>query len=335
MHWIRVVKGLAVSVAVMSAFASGSALANTNASKADSYPNQPIRIVDAFPAGGSTDYLARQLANHTGADWNIPVIVENRGGAAGQIGTGHVARSEADGYTFLVIPNELWSVAPVLYENRLPYDTHKQLVPVSPIAQVPIVVAVHPSLPVSNVQELIAFLKKNPEKATYGSAGIGSIHHLAAQLFSTKAGVPMMHVPYQGTAPAVNDLLGGQISMVFSPISAVLSHVQAGKLKALAVAGTTRAKALPTIPTVAESGLPDYQTTFRVSLLAPRGLSDEVMKKWFDQVRKVTTSEGVTKAMAVQGIEPDVIDYAAWIQRFDQDAKQWKTVIDEANIRVD
>jgi tripartite-type tricarboxylate transporter receptor subunit TctC len=331
MHFIRVIKGLAASIAMASTLGSGAVYAATPGN----YPNGPVRIVDAFPAGGATDYLARQIANHTGTAWNTSVIVENRGGAAGQIGTGHVARSAPDGQTFLVIPNELWSVAPVLYENRLTYDTHKQLVPVAPIAQVPIVLAVHPSLPVNNVQEFIEYLKKNPEKATFGSAGVGSIHHLAAQLFATKANAKMMHVPYQGTAPAVNDLLGGQISVVFSPISAVLSHVQAGKLKALAIAGTERAKALPNVPTVAESALPDYQTTFRVSLLAPRGVSDAVMKKWFDQVRDVTTREDMMKAMAVQGIEPDVISYADWMKRFDQEAQQWKTVIDQANIRVD
>src|SRR5690606_15993312 len=211
----------------------------------------------------------------------------------------------------------------------------KQLMPVAPVAQVPIVVAVNPSLPVSNIKEFIAYAKAHPGQLTFGSAGIGSIHHLAAEYFAAKSGVPLMHVPYQGTAPAVNDLLGGQISVVFSPISSVLSHIQAGKLKAIAVAGEKRALALPDVPTVAESGVPDYTTTFRVSLLAPRGIPDEVRQKWFDQVRKVTTSDDVRQALAVQGIEPDVIDYAAWLKRFDQDAEQWKTVIQQANIRVE
>jgi tripartite-type tricarboxylate transporter receptor subunit TctC len=145
----------------------------------------------------------------------------------------------------------------------------------------------------------------------------------------------MMHIPYQGTAPAVNDLLGGQIAAVFSPISSVLSHIQAGKLKALAVAGTSRAQALPDVPTVAESGLPNYQTTFRVSLLAPRGIPEEVGQKWFEQVRTITTSEKMRAALAVQGIEPDVIAYDAWMKRFDEESKQWKRVIEFADIRVE
>jgi len=225
MHWIRVIKGWAIAVAVVGTVNVAQAQTVTAPSLQPSYPDRPIRIIDAFPAGGSTDYLARQIATHTGNEWNVPIVVENRGGAAGQIGTAVVARAAADGYTLLVIPNELWSVAPVLYGSRLPYDTHKQLAPVAPVAQVPIVVTVHPSLPVSNIQEFIAYVKKHPDKATFGSAGIGSIHHLAAELFAAKAGVGLMHVPYQGTAPAVNDLLGGQISVVFSPISAVLSHI--------------------------------------------------------------------------------------------------------------
>lgn len=335
MHWIRAIKGWAVAASVMGTLNVAHAQTASNPAAQASYPDHPVRIIDAFPAGGSTDYLARQIATRTGEEWKTPIVVENRGGAAGQIGTALVARAPADGYTLLVIPNELWSVAPVLYGSRLPYDTHKQLMPVAPVAQVPIVVAVHPSLPVSNIREFIAYLKKHPDKATFGSAGIGSIHHLAAELFAAKAGVQLMHVPYQGTAPAVNDLLGGQISVVFSPISAVLSHIQAGKLKALAVAGTTRAQALKDVPTVRESGVADYQTTFRVSLLAPRGIPEQVGKKWFDQVRKVTTSDEVRKALAVQGIEPDVIDYDPWMQRFDEDARQWKTVIEQANIRVE
>lgn len=330
MYWNRILNVCVAVLALMGSQATSPVQAEPKA-----YPSHAVRIVDAFPAGGSTDYLARQIATRTGNEWNIPVVVENRSGAAGQIGTGSVARSEPDGYTLLVIPNELWSVAPVLYGKRLPYDTHKQLMPVAPVAQVPIVVAVNPSLPVSNIKEFVAYAKAHPGQVTFGSAGIGSIHHLAAEYFAAKSGVPLMHVPYQGTAPAVNDLLGGQISVVFSPISSVLSHIQAGKLKAIAVTGEKRALALPDVPTVAESGVPDYTTTFRVSLLAPRGIPDEVRQKWFDQVRKVTTSDDVRQALAVQGIEPDVIDYAAWLKRFEQDAEQWKAVIEQANIRVE
>jgi len=334
MSWNRIIKGWAAAFIVGTTGLSAASAVHA-APTAGQYPDRPIRIIDAFPAGGSTDYLARQIANRTAGEWGVPIVVENRGGAAGQIGTGSVARAEPDGYSLLIIPNELWSVAPVLYGKRLPYDTHKQLMPVAPVAQVPIVVAVNPALPVSNIEEFIAWARKNPGQATYGSAGIGSIHQLAAELFAAKANVPMMHVPYQGTAPAVNDLLGGQIAVVFSPISSVLSHVQAGKLKALAVTGTQRARALPDVPTVAEAGVPGYQTTYRVSLLAPRGIPDAVATRWFDQVRKVTTSDEVRKALAVQGIEPDVIDYPAWMQRFEADAAQWKTVIEQANIRVE
>lgn len=302
--------------------------------QAADYPNRSIRIIDAFPPGGSTDYLARQLAAKTGPEWGASIVVENRGGASGQIGTGSVARADPDGYTFLVIPNELWTVAPTLYK-QLPYDTHKQLMPVAPVAQVPIVMAVHPSLPVNNVRELIDYAKRNPGKVTFGSAGAGSIHHLSGELFASMAGVKLMHVPYKGTAPAVNDLLGGQIAIVFSPITAVLQHIQGGKLKALAVAGNQRAVALPDVPTVGESGVPGYQTTLRVSLLAPRGTPRAIIDKWFAQVQKVTTADDMRSALAVQGIEPDVIAYDAWLKRFEQDERQWNQVIQQAGIKVE
>lgn len=334
MYPSRIIKGWAVALAVMG-LAALSACASFSAAAAEPYPNRAVHIVDAFPPGGSTDYLARQIATRTGIDWKVPIVVDNRGGAAGQVGTNTVARSEPDGYTLLVIPNELWSVAPVLYGNRLPYDTHKQLMQLSPVAQVPIVVTVNASLPVSNIQELIAYAKKHPGGVSYGTAGIGSIHHLAAALFESKAGISLLHVPYQGTAPAINGLLGNQVTVVFSPISSVLSHIQAGKLKALAVAGSTRAQALANVPTVAESGLPGYDATFRVSLLAPRGISDEVRHKWFDQVRKVMGSDEVRTALATQGIEPDIIDYDAWLQRFAKESAQWQALIQQANIRVE
>lgn len=298
------------------------------------YPNRAIRVVDAFPAGGSTDYLARQISSRLGPTWNVPVVVENRGGAFGQIGVANVARSDPDGYSFLVIPNELWTVAPRLYK-QLPYDTHAQLMPVAPIAQVPMVMAVSASLPVSNVKEFIAYARQHPGKVGYGSAGAGSIHHLSGELFASMAGVSLMHVPYKGTAPAVVDVASGQIAMVFSPITAVLQHIQSGRLKAIAVAGSQRALALPNVPTVAESGVPGYQTTLRVSLLAPRGLPAEIRTKWFDEMRKITTEASMRDALALQGIEPDVIEYDAWLRRFEQDEKQWADVIKRADIRVE
>jgi tripartite-type tricarboxylate transporter receptor subunit TctC len=334
MHSSRII-GRWAAAALMLLLAVRPALAEAGKDAADRYPERGVHITDAFPPGGSTDYLARQIAYRTAKDWNVPIVVDNRGGAAGQIGTGFVARSEPDGYNLLIIPNELWSVAPVLYGNRVPYDTHKQLMQLAPVAQVPIVLVVNPALHVSNVKELIAYAKQHPGSVSYGSAGIGSIHHLAGALFAVKAGVSLLHVPYQGTAPAVNGLLAGQISVVFSPISSVLPYIQAGKLKALAVAGSTRAQALPNVPTVAEAGLPDYQATFRVSLLAPRGIPESVRKKWFDQVRKVMTSDEVRHAIGAQGIEPDVIGYDAWIARFARETRQWEGVIDEAHIHIE
>ncbi len=333
MHLGRIVGRCAM--AALAAIVSFTALAQSKKEAEPSYPSRAIRIVDAFPAGGSTDYLARQLASRIGDNWKASIIVENRGGAAGQVGTGWVARSEPDGYNILVIPNELWTVAPILYRKRLPYDTHGQLMQLAPVAEVPIVVTVNPSLPVSNIKELVAYAAKRPGEVSYGSAGVGSIHQLTAELFASKAAVSLFHVPYQGTAPAIGGLLGNQVTTVFSPISSVLPHIKSGKLKALAVTGSARAQALPDVPTVSEAGVPDYEATFRVSLLAPKGIPEPIRKKWFDEVRKVMDSADVRGALALQGIEPDLIDHGAWLERFAKEGQQWKSVIEKAQLRVE
>src|SRR5690606_9145553 len=174
---------------------------------ASDYPTRPVSIIDAFAPGGSTDFLSRLVAKQTTLDWGQSIVVENRPGAAGQIGMGAVVRAEPDGYTLLTLPNEIRSVIPLLY--KLPYDVEQSLIPVASLARVPMIMTVHPSVPANTVQEFIAYAKANPDKIAYGSAGDGTLHHLSGELFKMMANVDMMHVPYKGTAPAVNDLRSG------------------------------------------------------------------------------------------------------------------------------
>lgn len=301
---------------------------------ADAYPDHPVRIIDGYSAGGGTDYVARYLASKMGADFGASVIVENRPGASGQIGMSYVAKSKPDGYTLMVIPNELWSVGPLLYK-RLPYDVERELTPVATLADIPLVLTVSANVTAKTVPELIAYAKANPGKLTFGTAGAGTTHHLAAELFKSLAKVDMVHVPYKGTSLAVSDLLAGQIDMVFSPITAVLPHIKSGKLRALGVTTKKRVSALPDTPTIAEAGLPGYEGSVWVFLVAPKGTPNEVINKWVAQAKKVFSTEEARKLLAVQGVETLILTRDEIQQRNKEDTARWKKVIDDAKISIE
>lgn len=309
-------------------------LAATQATAADPYPDHPVRIIDGYSAGGGTDYVARYLASKMDADFGGSVIVENRPGASGQIGMSYVAKSKPDGYTLMVIPNELWSVAPLLYK-RLPFNVDRELTPVATLADIPLVLTVSAKVAAKTVPELIAYAKANPGKLTFGTAGAGTTHHLAAELFKTMAKVDMVHVPYKGTSLAVNDLLAGQIDMVFSPITTVLQHIKSGKLKALGVTTKKRVSALPDTPTIAESGLPGYEGSVWVFLVAPNGTPNEVIEKWIAQAKKVFSTEEARKILAVQGVEPLSLTRDEIKQRNKEDSARWEKVINDAKISIE
>ncbi len=305
------------------------------ANAAESYPERPVHIVDGFPAGGSTDMLARYVGSQLSAGWGQTVIVENRAGASGQIGAGYVAKSSPNGYTLFVAPNpDILVLAPLLYKN-LPYDVDKDFTPVAMMATVPLVMTVNQSVTAKDVKEFIDQAKAMPGKITYGSAGQGTVHHLTAAKFGSMAGIDMLHVPYKGTAPAVQDLIGGQINLVFSPISAVLPHIKSGKLRALAVAGTKRVAALPDVPTVAESGLAGYESNLWVSLIAPADTPKAIIEKLNVDVSKIMATDDVRKLLAVQGIEPATDTVDGIKKRLQADTADWKKVIADAKISID
>ena len=320
-----------ISFRARALFVLATALTTWSVSASD-YPIKPVSIIDAFAPGGSTDFLSRLVAKQTTLDWGKSIVVENRPGAAGQIGMGAVVRAEPDGYTLLTLPNEIRSVIPLLY--KLPYDVEQSLVPVASLARVPMIMTVHPSVPANTVQEFIAYAKANPDKIAYGSAGDGTLHHLSGELFKMKANVDMMHVPYKGTAPAVNDLLSGRVQVVFSPISAVLQHIKAGKLRALGVASSKPVVALPGLKTLDESGLPNYASDLWVTLFAPAGTPQPVLDKWIAQLKKVANLDETRAALAVQGIEPDFDTSESLKQRFVQDTERWREVVKAANIKL-
>ena len=274
---------------------SGSALA--------AYPDRPVRLIVPFPPGGPTDIVARPLAQNLSENLGQQVIVDNRGGAGGNIGAAAVVKSAADGYSLLMGTVGTHAINASLYK-KLTFDPVKDFAPVSLVAQAAVVLVVHPSVPAKTVNEFIALAKYKPAQITFGSAGSGSPGHLTGELFKDMAGVDLVHVPYQGSAPAISDLLGGQIHAMFDPIQATLSHVKAGKLRILGVSSSKRSSALPDVPTIAEAGVPGFETTAWWAVFAPAGTPKEIITKLNTEIVKIMRSADMKERLRQLDIEP-------------------------------
>jgi tripartite-type tricarboxylate transporter receptor subunit TctC len=261
---------------------------------AQDFPARPVRIVVPFPAGSLTDTLARLVAEKLHGKWGQPVTVENRAGAAGNIGGEAVAKSAPDGHTLLFSPTSLFVTTKLLY-SKLAYDPDT-FVPVSVIAIAPVVLLVNPKVPAQNVQQLIAYAKANPDRLNYASSGVGGLPHLGAELFKSMAGVRIVHVAYQGTAPALTALLGGQVDMLFDAVGAALPSIRAGKLRVLAVNGEKRYPALPDVPTMNEV-LPGYVSTVWVALAAPPKTPAAIVNRISATAGEVVKQPDVSKRM--------------------------------------
>ena len=245
---------------------------------AQSYPSKPVRMIVPFPAGGPADIFGRGLAQGMSAELGQPVIIENIGGVGGVLGVERALKSAPDGYTLGFNSGSTLSIAPFSFA-KLPYDVKKDAALITLVVRVPEVVAVHPSLPANSLQELIAHAKANPGKVNFGSAGGGSITHLAGELLKAEAKIDLVHVPYKGAAPAVNDLLGGQVQMGIFDVPILLGHIRSGKLKALAVTSATRAPSLPDVPTTAEGKLPNVTSDNWYGLIVPAATPAQIQKR--------------------------------------------------------
>jgi tripartite-type tricarboxylate transporter receptor subunit TctC len=299
---------------------------------AQPYPSRPITLVVPFSAGGGTDIIARIVAESMSRTLGQQIIVENRPGAAGTIAMRQVARSAPDGYTLGQGNPSTLAVAPSMYPN-LGYDPRKDFAPVGLLGTTPLILVVHPSVPVQSVQELIALAKQEPGRLTFGSGGTGGITHLAGELFASMAAIRIRHVPYKGIAPAYNDLLGGHLSMVFGGLPAAISQVNEGRLRASAVTGATRSKIFPAVPTVAEAALPGYEAAQRWGIVSPAGTPRAIVEKLNAVVREALVSEDVQMRMAVDGTEPlpgSPEDYAADI---DREESKWSRIIRRAGLK--
>ena len=270
---------------------------------AQSYPTKPVRFIVPFTPGGNTDVQGRLIAQRLSAMWGQQVVVDNRPGAGGTLGVETAARSQPDGYTLVLASFGNILAGPALYK-KLPYDPLKDLAPVVLVSTPPGLLISHPGLPVKNVKELIAYARSNPGRLNYGSAGNGTWNHLFAELFKSSAGIEMTHVPYRGAAPAVTDVVGGQIQLGMAPFPPALQHIKSGRVRALAVTSAKRSPVLPEVPTVSESGLPGYEAVGWFGVLAPAGTPKAVIEKINRDINRVFDEPKVKAAFAADGTEP-------------------------------
>ncbi|MFM9982234.1 MAG: Bug family tripartite tricarboxylate transporter substrate binding protein [Burkholderiales bacterium] len=282
---------------------AGALLAGSLPASAQPYPNRPLRIVVPFPPGGGTDIGTRIVAQKLQEAWGQAVIVENKPGAAGIVGTELTAKSAPDGYTFMMGNIGTHAINVSLYK-KLAYDPVKDFAPVSMVADLPLLLLVHPSVPANSVKELIALAKSQPGKLNFSSSGAGGSMHVAAELFKSMTGVDMVHIPYKGGAPAVADLLSGQVALSFSTVLETIQHVKAGKVRALAVTNDHRSIALPDLPTIAEAGLPGYQSISWLALFAPAGTPKEIVNKVSAESVRILKLPDVKERLLAQGAEP-------------------------------
>ena len=268
------------------------------------YPAKPIRLIVPYPAGGGSDIMARNVAEKLSEQLGRQVIVDNRGGASTVIGTELATKAPADGYTLLQATVTTLAVVPNI-RAKLPYDFTRDFTPISMLATQPYVLVAHPSLPVTTMQQLIAHAKANPGKLNFGSPSVGSGGHIAGELLKEMTGINITHIGYKGTGPAVTDVVGGQIPLVFATIPAVQNFIATGRLKALAVTTAKRSAALPSVPTIAESGVPGYETNSWTCLLAPKGTPAGIVKRLNAEVNKALQSPALEKRLVQLGFAPD------------------------------
>lgn len=311
----------------------GLILLSSNA-MADTYPNKPIRLIVPFPPGGPTDIVARPLAVLLGDRLKEQVVIENKGGAGGSIGADLVAKSPPDGYTLFMGTVGTNAINGSLYK-QLPYDMTKDFTPIALVATAPVVIAVNANDRIKTLSELIADARAKPETIAYGTAGNGTPGHLTAALFESTAQVKFKHIPYKGSAPAVTDLIGGQIPLVFDPIQSVLPHITSGKLRALAVTSKTRSPLLPNVPTVAELGYPQFESTAWWALFGPAKLPESITKKLRIDTERVAQSTAFKERLGNLGVQPN-IDFRESLSNFQtSEIAKWARVVRDSGATID
>jgi len=318
--------------ALLAAIGISAALATASPAVAQSYPERPITLIIPFAPGGSASITVRNVADKMSETLGQPIIIDNRGGAGGTVATRAAAKMAHDGYSILVVTSATVGTSPSLFQN-VGYDPRKDFDPIGLIAAAPNLILVHPSFPARSLAELVALGKKATTPIAYGSPGIGTLNHLTVELLAYRTGMRVSHVPYKGAGPALNDLLGGHISVLISAIPNAYSHVLAGTIRALAVTGATRSALLPDVPTFAEAGFPGYDVPLRWGLAAPAGTPRAVIDKLNGALNVALTTDEVRQRLAIEGTEPQPTtpeDYTAII---DREVAMWSNLVKAAGIK--
>ena len=312
---------------------AGAASAQTATTPADpgNYPNRTIRYIVPYPPGAFNDTLARIVSQKLAEAWGVPVVVENRPGGGTLIGSEAVAKAPPDGYTLLGVAFP-FGANPSIYKN-LPYDTVKDFTPLIFAGQTQNLLVIRPSLPINSLKELIDYAKANPGKVSYGSTGTGSSNHLSMELFKSMAGIDIVHVPYKGSAPMVNDLLGGHIDTAFDNTPNVLPQVNGGKLRALGVSSTTRSALAPNVPTVSEAGVRGYEVTVWFGIVGPAGMRPEIVQKLNAEINTIFKMDDVKRRFVEQGVEPVGGTPSQFADHIRAEIQKWGKVVKDANIQ--
>jgi tripartite-type tricarboxylate transporter receptor subunit TctC len=310
------------------------AIALTTVAAAQNYPTRPITLVVPFPPGGSTTIVARIVTERMADAIGQQFVVDNRGGAGGTLGTRQVAKSAPDGYTIALGYSGTLAIAPSLFPN-LGYDVRADFAPIGRIGVAPSAVVVHPSFPAHSVAQLIAYAKANPGKVNYGSAGIGTVGHVAGEYFAIESGIKLVHIPYKGTGPAITDLLGGHIPLSFSPIPAVHESAKSGLLRMLAVTSAKRSILLPEVPTIAESSVPGFDAVLRYGLVAPAGTPRPIIERLNTALRTALGSKEVGNRLAIEGAEPLPSTPEQYAVDIDREETQWSKVIKASGAKAE
>jgi tripartite-type tricarboxylate transporter receptor subunit TctC len=299
---------------------------------AQSYPSRPIRLIVPFPPGGSNDIMARMAATQLGERLGQSVVIENKGGAGGVLGTDLAAKSPPDGYTLLLI-SVAYAFGPALYKS-LPYDPETAFAPLTILGRGPSALTVHPSLPVNSVQDLIALAKAKPGELNYASAGVGSFQHLTSALFMIQAGIDVVHIPYKGGGPAMADVIAGQAQMVMPSLIQVVPHIKSGRLKVLGTSGTRRSAILPDVPTISET-LPGYESHNWWGMLAPAGTPQPVIDRLYAAMSEVLRSKETSKRMESEGAEAVRMTPAEFGRFISAELAKWVRVAREVGIKAE
>jgi len=327
--WITVMK---LKLANLFLVAILAALAPWSGARGQSYPSKPIQLVIPFPPGGATDIVGRLVGKKLGERLGQSVVIENKAGAGTIIGAAFVASAPADGYTLLISSGSTFTVNPAL-NPKLPYDPVKSFEPIGLTARVPLILIANRNVPVDNLKQLIAAARSTPDKYVYGSFGSGTTGHFAGELMWNTIGIKLAHIPYKGSAPAMSDLIGGQVPFTIDTLAASLPQLKAGKIKAIAVTGTARATQLPDVPTVAESGFPGFTADSWLAVVAPRGLPADAKAKLQKALAETMTDVEIRDKLIASGLQPAYEPAAAVAVRIEDELPRMRAIAQRANIR--